>query len=64
MGSIQVTLKLGNRRGSVGRLMPGQAARILNPDTLEDWPIDSVGVLRSSGTERFCGLPGGGGAYG
>ena len=24
--------------------MAGQAARVLNPDTLEDWPIDSAGV--------------------
>lgn len=46
---------VGNRRGSVGRLMPGQTARILNPDTLEDWPIDAVGVLAVKGPNVFGG---------
>lgn len=49
---------IGNRRGSVGRLMPGQAARILNPDTMEDWPIDSVGVLALKGPNIFGGYLG------
>ena len=43
----------GSRRGSVGRLMPGQVARILNPDTLEEWPLDAVGLLALKGPNVF-----------
>ena len=32
----------GSRRGSVGRMMPGHAARILNPDTMEDIEVTAV----------------------
>ena len=45
----------GNRRGSVGRLLPGQMARILNPDTLEDWPLDTIGLLALKGPNVFQG---------
>ena len=38
--------------------MPGQAARILNPDTLEDWPVDAVGVLAIKGPNVFAGYLG------
>lgn len=45
----------GNRRGSVGRMLPGQAARILNPDTREDADINSVGILALKGPNIFNG---------
>lgn len=45
----------GSRRGSVGRLLPGQAARILNPETLEEWPLDAVGLLALKGPNVFEG---------
>jgi acyl-[acyl-carrier-protein]-phospholipid O-acyltransferase/long-chain-fatty-acid--[acyl-carrier-protein] ligase len=45
----------GSRRGSVGRPMPGHAARILNPDTMEELPIDSVGLLILKGPNIFSG---------
>ena len=44
-----------NRRGSVGRLLPGQSARILNPDTGEDLPIASTGLLALKGPNIFEG---------
>jgi acyl-[acyl-carrier-protein]-phospholipid O-acyltransferase/long-chain-fatty-acid--[acyl-carrier-protein] ligase len=45
----------GSRRGSVGRLMPGHAARILNPDTLEKKALDEVGLLALRGPNIFSG---------
>lgn len=45
----------GNRQGSVGRLMPGQAARILNPETREELPVTSVGLLALKGPNIFSG---------
>ena len=45
----------GNRRGSVGRPMPGHAARILNPDTGEDLDVQSVGLLALKGPNIFNG---------
>ncbi|MEN8725969.1 MAG: AMP-binding protein [Lentimonas sp.] len=45
----------GNRRKSVGRLMPGHCARVLHPDTREPLPIDSVGLLILKGPNIFCG---------
>ncbi|MGB0334504.1 MAG: AMP-binding protein [Opitutales bacterium] len=48
-------VKNGNRRGSVGRLMPGHAARILDPDTSEDLDIHSVGLLALKGPNIFNG---------
>ncbi len=45
----------GSRRGSVGRMMPGHAARILNPDTMEDLEVHSVGLLALKGLNIFKG---------
>ena len=45
----------GSRKGSVGRLMPGHAARILNPDTGEDIEVMSVGLLVLKGPNIFNG---------
>jgi acyl-[acyl-carrier-protein]-phospholipid O-acyltransferase/long-chain-fatty-acid--[acyl-carrier-protein] ligase len=46
---------LGHRVGSVGRMLPGQAARILNPDTMEDLPVESTGLLAVKGANVFAG---------
>ncbi|MGJ8651708.1 MAG: AMP-binding protein [Opitutaceae bacterium] len=43
----------GNRRGSVGRLMPGHCAKLLHPDTREELSIDSVGLLLLKGPNIF-----------
>lgn len=45
----------GSRRGSVGRLLPGQAAKLLNPDTREEQPLDSIGLLVLRGPNVFEG---------
>ena len=45
----------GSRRGSVGRMLPGHAARILNPDTSEDLDVHSVGLLALKGPNVFNG---------
>jgi acyl-[acyl-carrier-protein]-phospholipid O-acyltransferase/long-chain-fatty-acid--[acyl-carrier-protein] ligase len=44
-----------NRRSSVGQLLPGQAARILNPDTREQMPVESTGLLALKGPNIFGG---------
>jgi len=43
----------GSRRGSVGRLLPGQAARILNPETREDLAYGETGLLTLKGPNVF-----------
>jgi len=48
----------GSRRGSVGRLMAGQVARIRNPDTMEDLPFDATGLLVLKGPNVFSGYLG------
>ncbi|MGJ8640842.1 MAG: AMP-binding protein [Opitutaceae bacterium] len=45
----------GNRRGSVGRLLPGHCARIVHPDTGEALPIDTAGLLLLKGPNVFSG---------
>ena len=45
----------GARFGSVGRMMPGMAARILNPDTLEEAPLETAGVVAFRGDNVFGG---------
>jgi len=45
----------GSRRGSVGRMLPGHAARILNPDTMEELDVHSVGLLVLKGPNVFKG---------
>lgn len=45
----------GSRRGSVGRLMPGHAARILDPDTFEERALNEVGLLSLRGANIFSG---------
>lgn len=45
----------GKRKGSVGRLMPGMSARIVDPDTGEDLPLTSTGMLWLKGPNVFPG---------
>jgi len=45
----------GRRRGSVGRMLPGHAARILDPDTREPVPADRAGLLAIRGPNVFQG---------
>ena len=45
----------GKRTGSVGRLMPGMSARIVDPDTGEDLPLTSTGMLWLKGPNVFPG---------
>ncbi len=47
--------KTGFRKGSVGRLFPGQAAQILNPDTMEPLPVTETGLLLLKGPNIFGG---------
>lgn len=45
----------GKRTGSVGRLMPGMTARIIDPDTRAELPLTSTGVLLLRGANVFGG---------
>ncbi|MBL9214576.1 MAG: AMP-binding protein, partial [Opitutaceae bacterium] len=47
--------QLGKRTGSVGRLMPGMSARIVDPDTGEELPMSSTGLLWLRGANVFPG---------
>lgn len=47
--------QLGKRTGAVGRLMPGMTARIVNPDTGEELPMTSTGMLWLKGANVFPG---------
>ena len=44
---------VASRRGSVGRMFPGLAARILDPDTMEELDVHSVGLLALKGPNVF-----------
>jgi acyl-[acyl-carrier-protein]-phospholipid O-acyltransferase/long-chain-fatty-acid--[acyl-carrier-protein] ligase len=45
----------GSKRGSVGLLLPGHSARILNPDTMQPVAVTEVGVLLLKGPNIFGG---------
>ena len=45
----------GHRLGSVGRLLPGMTARIIDPETGEDLPLTSAGMLWLRGPNVFGG---------
>lgn len=47
--------QIGWRVGSVGRLLPGITARIANPETREELPMDSTGMLELRGANIFQG---------
>lgn len=52
------TSEEGSRAGSVGRMMPGQAARILDPETMEALSPESTGLLAVKGPNIFEGYLG------
>ena len=45
----------GRRLGSVGRLLPGLSARIVDPDTHEELPLTATGLLLFKGDSVFTG---------
>lgn len=45
----------GKRVGSVGRMMPGMTARIMDPDTKQFLPLDRTGVVLFRGANVFEG---------
>ncbi|HEY0947763.1 MAG TPA: AMP-binding protein, partial [Opitutaceae bacterium] len=45
----------GKRLGSVGRMMPGMTARILDPDTFAELPLTAQGVVVFRGANVFSG---------
>ncbi len=47
--------QLGKRTGAVGRLLPGMTARIVDPDTGEELPMTSTGMLWLKGANVFPG---------
>ena len=47
--------QLGKKTGAVGRLLPGTSARIMDPDTGEELPLTSTGMLWLRGPNIFPG---------
>ena len=47
--------QLGKKYGSVGRLMPGMTARIVDPETGAELPLESTGMLLLKGPNVFSG---------
>ena len=47
--------QIGKRRGTVGRMMPGMTARIIDPDTGRDLPLTETGVVLFRGANVFGG---------
>jgi acyl-[acyl-carrier-protein]-phospholipid O-acyltransferase/long-chain-fatty-acid--[acyl-carrier-protein] ligase len=47
--------QMGKRTGSVGRMMPGMTARIIDPETWEDRPLTETGLLLFRGANVFSG---------
>ncbi len=47
--------QLGKRAGSVGRMMPGMTARIVDPDTFHELPITETGMVLFQGANVFEG---------
>ncbi|HXA81028.1 MAG TPA: AMP-binding protein, partial [Opitutaceae bacterium] len=45
----------GKRLGSVGRMLPGMTARIVDPDTLVERPVTETGLLLFRGSNIFSG---------
>jgi acyl-[acyl-carrier-protein]-phospholipid O-acyltransferase/long-chain-fatty-acid--[acyl-carrier-protein] ligase len=45
----------GKRLGSVGRMLPGMTARIVDPDTLAERPVTETGLLLFRGPNIFSG---------
>lgn len=47
--------QLGKRPGSVGRMMPGMAARIVDPETWRELPVTETGMVLFRGANVFGG---------
>ena len=47
--------QVGKRHGSVGRMMPGMTARIVDPDTRAELPLTATGVVLFRGANVFAG---------
>ena len=47
--------QLGKKFGSVGRLMPGMTARIVDPETHAELPMNETGVVLFRGANVFAG---------
>ncbi len=47
--------QLGKKPGAVGRLMPGMTARIMDPDTNRELPMNSTGMVWLRGANVFAG---------
>ena len=47
--------QLGKRLGSVGRMLPGMTARIMDTDTKDDLPLTETGILLLRGANVFGG---------
>lgn len=54
----QTEKQTGRKIGSVGQLLPGMTARILNPDTNQELPLNSTGLLALRGPNIFSGYLG------
>ena len=50
--------QIGNRPGTIGQVMPGQAARIVDPDTLQPLPMGREGLLLVYGPNVMQGYLG------
>lgn len=46
--------QVGKKVGSVGRLLPGMAARVVHPDTFEELPTGEQGILLLKGPNIFA----------
>lgn len=53
--AIERNYQYGKRLGSVGRLMPGMTARVMDPETELELPAGSVGMLWLKGPNVFGG---------
>ena len=47
--------QLGKRAGSVGRMLPGMTARIVDPDTWRELPFTETGMVLFGGANIFAG---------
>ncbi len=48
-------VQVGNKPGTVGRPIPGVAARVVDPDTEEPLPVGEAGMLQVRGPNRMIG---------
>lgn len=55
MGPGAESRQLGNRLGSVGRLIPGMTARIIHTETREELSLDQTGLILVKGVNVFKG---------